>query len=100
MTTTATDRRVRLGIIGFGTQGSMYAKFIAEGLVPNMIIGAVADTDPARREAAAQTYDVKVHETYAELPKLATLFSYTAYCWFQPVIPDLLQVAPFSMILE
>ena len=38
--------QVRLGIIGFGAQGSMYAKFIADGLVPQMVIGAVADIDP------------------------------------------------------
>ena len=44
--------RVRLGIIGFGAQGSMYAEFIADGLVPNMAIGAIADTDADRREQA------------------------------------------------
>ena len=38
--------QVRLGIIGLGAQGSMYAKFIADGLVPNMVIGAIADIDP------------------------------------------------------
>ena len=46
--------RVRLGIIGFGAQGSMYAKFIADGLVPQMVIGAVADVDADRREQAAE----------------------------------------------
>ena len=41
--------QVRLGIIGFGAQGSMYAKFIADGLVPHMVIGAIADTDADKR---------------------------------------------------
>ena len=45
--------QVRLGIIGFGAQGSVYAKFIADGLVPQMVIGAVADIDADRREEAA-----------------------------------------------
>ena len=40
--------KVRLGIIGLGAQGSMYAKFIADGLVPNMEIGAICDPDPAK----------------------------------------------------
>ena len=48
--------KVRLGIIGLGAQGSMYAKFIADGLVPNMEIGAIADIDPAKAAVAAETY--------------------------------------------
>lgn len=48
--------KVRLGIIGLGAQGSMYAKFIADGLVPNMEIGAIADIDPAQAGVAAETY--------------------------------------------
>ncbi|WP_127129192.1 Gfo/Idh/MocA family protein [Georgenia sp. SYP-B2076] len=48
--------KVRLGIIGLGTQGSMYAKFIKDGMVPNMEIGAVADTDPAKKETVAAEY--------------------------------------------
>jgi predicted dehydrogenase len=47
---------VRLGLLGFGAQGSMYAKFIAEGLVPNMTIGAICDIDPAKAELVAATY--------------------------------------------
>ena len=38
--------KVRLGIVGLGAQGSMYAKFIADGMVPNMEIGAICDTRP------------------------------------------------------
>jgi predicted dehydrogenase len=51
MTTT-----VRLGILGFGAQGSMYAKFIADGLVPNMTIGAICDIDADKAEAIAAGY--------------------------------------------
>lgn len=47
-------RKVRLGIIGLGAQGSMYAQLIRQGLVPNMVIGAVADTDSDRRLGAAE----------------------------------------------
>lgn len=48
--------KVRLGIIGLGAQGSMYATFIADGAVPNMVIGAIADTDPAKAAVAAEKY--------------------------------------------
>jgi predicted dehydrogenase len=48
--------KVRLGIIGLGAQGSIYAKFIADGMVPNMEIGAICDIDPAKAEVARSTY--------------------------------------------
>ena len=58
--TTETEHRmtqqVRLGIIGFGQQGSMYARFIAEGQVPSMVVGAIADIDAARRDAASAAH--------------------------------------------
>src|SRR3954453_759458 len=48
--------KVRLGIIGLGAQGSIYAKFIADGMVPNMEIGAICDIDPAKADVARSTY--------------------------------------------
>jgi predicted dehydrogenase len=63
MTTT-----VRLGIIGLGAQGSMYAKFIADGLVPNMVVAAIADIDPAKADVAAAEYpDARFFTDYVEL---------------------------------
>ncbi|PPF10517.1 MULTISPECIES: Gfo/Idh/MocA family protein [unclassified Rathayibacter] len=44
---------VRLGIIGFGAQGSSYARFLADGRVRDLVVTAVADVDPAREAAAA-----------------------------------------------
>ena len=59
------SKKVRLGIIGLGQQGGMYAKFIAEGAVPNMVIGAICDTDPAKQELAASQYpDAPFYEDY------------------------------------
>jgi predicted dehydrogenase len=53
---------VRLGIIGLGQQGGLYAKLITEGMVPHMTLGAISDADPAKREQAQQTYPgVPVH---------------------------------------
>jgi predicted dehydrogenase len=60
--------KVRLGIIGLGTQGSMYAKFITDGFVPNMVVAAIADTDPAKVDVAAAQYPgAKFYENYIEL---------------------------------
>lgn len=38
-----TAKQVRVGIIGFGTQGSLYAGLIAAGRVPGAVLAAVAD---------------------------------------------------------
>ncbi len=60
--------QVRLGIVGYGTQGSTYARFISEGMVPSMVVGAVADIDPARRQLAADALPgVPVHESFEAL---------------------------------
>ncbi|HEY3436270.1 MAG TPA: Gfo/Idh/MocA family oxidoreductase [Actinotalea sp.] len=59
---------VRLGIIGLGQQGGLYAGLITQGMVPHMTVGAIADTDPAKRELARTTYPgVPVYETYQDL---------------------------------
>jgi predicted dehydrogenase len=61
-------KTVRLGIIGLGAQGSMYAKFITDGLVPNMVIAAIADTDPAKAEIAKAVYpEARFFENHLEL---------------------------------
>lgn len=62
------SRKVRLGIVGFGAQGSSYAKFIADGLVTNIEVTAIADIDPAKREAIAAAYpDVAVFDDYVTM---------------------------------
>lgn len=54
---------VRLGIIGFGVQGGSYASRIQAGDVEGMVLGAVCDIDPQRREAA-RDLGVPVHDDY------------------------------------
>jgi predicted dehydrogenase len=67
VTTTATDK-VRLGIIGLGAQGSMYAKFIKSGMVPNMEIGAICDPDPEKAPIVEAEYPgVPFFTDYLEL---------------------------------
>ena len=59
------SKKVRLGIIGLGQQGGAYARFIQDGLVPNMEIGAICDTDPAKKDLAASQFpDVPFHDDY------------------------------------
>ena len=59
------SKKVRLGIIGLGQQGGAYAKFIQDGMVPNMQIGAICDVDPAKKELAASQYpDAPFYDDY------------------------------------
>lgn len=60
--------KVRLGIIGLGAQGGAYARFITEGKVPNMTIGAIADVDPEKKALAGKLYpDVAFFDDYRTL---------------------------------
>lgn len=57
--------RVRLGIVGVGTQGSMYAQLVTSGMVPNIVLGALCDSDPAKAEEAHEKYPrVPFHSDY------------------------------------
>ncbi|MGP5377289.1 Gfo/Idh/MocA family protein [Brachybacterium alimentarium] len=51
-----TENNVRLGIIGLGAQGGMYAGLLADGRIPGMSLGAITDNDPAKKELAAQKH--------------------------------------------
>ena len=59
---------VRLGIIGLGAQGSMYARLIADGRTPHLSIGALCDSDPAALAAAQDRHPgVPAYADYSEL---------------------------------
>lgn len=58
--------KVRLGIVGLGVEGMMYAKLILEGRVPNMTIGAVSDVS-AEKEGVAKEYGVPFFADYKEM---------------------------------
>ena len=72
------DKRIRYGIIGFGTQGSNYCSiltgtasfpgFPAAPIPPHCTLGAICDIDPARRELAKQKFpDYPVFEDYRDM---------------------------------
>ncbi|MFC7846934.1 Gfo/Idh/MocA family protein [Arthrobacter sp. NPDC057388] len=62
------SKKLRLGIIGLGQQGSAYAEFITNGMVPNMTIGAICDVDPAKKDKASANYsDVPFFADYVEM---------------------------------
>ncbi|MGB7962971.1 MAG: Gfo/Idh/MocA family oxidoreductase [Propionicimonas sp.] len=44
--------KVRLGIIGLGAEGGLYANLISQGTVPHMDVGAICDILPEKRARA------------------------------------------------
>lgn len=72
------DKKIRYGIIGFGTQGSSYcniltgtaafAGFPAAPIPPHCTLGAICDIDPAKRAAAKEKFpDYPVYEDYRDM---------------------------------
>ncbi len=60
------DHPVRMGIIGLGAQGGMYAGFLREGRVPGMSLAAVCDIDETKAAVAAE-WGVPFFTDYREL---------------------------------
>jgi predicted dehydrogenase len=46
----------RVGIVGFGAQGSVYAELISGDTVPNMDLGAICEGNPATRQLVESKY--------------------------------------------
>ena len=60
--------KIRLGIIGFGTQGGAYTEFIADGRVKNMEIGGICDISPEKKALAKKANpDVPFYDNYVEM---------------------------------
>jgi UDP-N-acetyl-2-amino-2-deoxyglucuronate dehydrogenase len=59
---------VRMGVIGLGAQGGTYAGFLAEGKVENMVLGAICDSDPAKKSLASEKYpDIPFYDNYINM---------------------------------
>lgn len=58
--------KIKLGIIGLGAEGGMYAKFIAEGKIPNVSVGAICDILPEKKQYA-DMLGVPFYEDYREM---------------------------------
>lgn len=54
------DKKVKIGILGFGNMGTGHAKSIMDGKCPEIELVAIADKNPARIEAVKEAYGDKV----------------------------------------
>lgn len=61
-------KKMRLGIIGLGAQGSTYLNLVADAKVANVVIGAVCDIDPKKKaEIAARFPGMPFFDNYLEM---------------------------------
>ena len=54
------DKKVKIGILGFGNMGTGHARNIMEGKCPELELTAIADKNPARIEAVKEAYGDKI----------------------------------------
>ena len=65
--------KIKLGVVGFGNMGTLHCSNIKNGKVPEMVIGAICDSDPVRANEAKKLYpDIPVFENASELFKSGT----------------------------
>jgi len=61
-------KKVRLGIIGLGVQGGLYAQFLSAGRVNNMVMGAICETDLDKKAIYTEKYpDVPFYDNYIDM---------------------------------
>ena len=61
-------KNIRLGIIGIGIETELYVKFLTEGKVKNMVLGAICDIDPARKRMCAERFSqIPFYEDYIDM---------------------------------
>lgn len=74
-------KQVRMGIVGLGAQGGLYASMLTgvnlsghamgrfeKGMIPNMVLGAICDNDPAKKALAAEKLpDVPFFDNYIDM---------------------------------
>ena len=61
-------KKVRMGIIGVGAEGGMYANFLIAGKVSNTELAALCDIDPKKKTLCAEKYpNVPFFDNYIDL---------------------------------
>lgn len=61
-------KTVRLGIIGLGAQGGLYANFLEEKKMKKLVIGAICDIDPTKKALASEQYpNIPFYDNYIDM---------------------------------
>lgn len=61
-------KKLRFGIIGYGAQGSMYARFIEQGMVESMDLVAICDSDEVKQSQLVESFpNKKIYNDYKDM---------------------------------
>jgi len=61
-------KKIRMGVIGLGNQGGTYVGFLEDGKVVNTVLGAICDTDTAKKEMFREKYpNVPFYDNYIKM---------------------------------
>lgn len=96
------DKKVRIGIIGFGGQGSAYVRLLKAGLIKNAVLGAVCDIDEEKLRAQCKKCSISVPSftDHTELLKSGAVDAVvvtTPHYFHPPIVIDALQAGIHAM---
>ena len=96
------QKKARIGIIGFGGQGSAYVRLLKAGLIKNAVLGAVCDIDAEKLEAQCKKFNITAPQftDHKELLKSGTVDAVvvtTPHYFHPPIVIDALNAGIHAM---
>ncbi len=96
------DKKVRLGIIGFGGQGSAYVAMLKAGLIKNAVLGAVCDINQEKLNAQCKKFHLNVptftdHKQMLASNTVDAVVVTTPHFFHPPIVIDALQAGIHAM---
>lgn len=95
-------KKARIGIVGFGNQGSAYVRLLKAGLVKNGTLGAVCDINPQKLEAQYEKFKLKCpkftsHEEMFKSGTVDAIVVTTPHYFHPPIVIDALNAGLHAM---
>lgn len=95
-------QKARIGIIGFGNQGSAYVRLLKAGLVRDGVLAAVCDTNEKKLQAQCEKFKVKVpcftnHEALLASGTCDAVIVTTPHYFHPPIVIDALNAGLHAM---
>ena len=95
-------KKVRIGIIGFGGQGSLYVGFLKAGLVKNAVLGAVCDINSEKLDSRCEKFRLKCprftdHMEMLKSGEVDAVIVTTPHYYHPPIVVDALNCGIHAM---
>ncbi len=94
--------KVRIGIVGFGNQGSAYVRILKAGLVKDAVIGAVCDINPEKLESQYKKFNLSCpkytdHKEMFASGDVDAVIVTTPHYFHPPIVIDALNAGLHAM---